>query len=337
MRTGVVLGAGGVLGGAWLSGGLDAIATYTGWDPASADHLVGTSAGSVLAALLASGISPAMLPAERCDQIFRSLLGEDGAEPVRPWRDATGRLLLPIPIPGSLGLCASGRGRPRAEMVLRLLSGLVPSGTRPGDPIRRTVDREAGTGWPSRTQCWIVACDYATGRRVTFGRRGSPAAELGQAVAASCAIPGYYRPQRIGERLYVDGGLHSMSNADLLAGLELDLVLVLNPLSSHDVPPLWDPVGRLLSGYRRAAARQLEAEAAMLRAQGTRVVIIEPAAEDLALMGHNLMNASRRQEVLALARETVGRQLRGPAVSSALRGLPRSSRLSRARRLRAAA
>lgn len=58
MKVGLVLGAGGVQGGAWLTGGLDAIADTTGWDPACADHIVGTSAGSMIATLLAAGLPP---------------------------------------------------------------------------------------------------------------------------------------------------------------------------------------------------------------------------------------------------------------------------------------
>jgi NTE family protein len=58
MKVGLVLGAGGVLGGAWLTGGLDALAIETGWDPASADRVVGTSAGSMIGALCASGVPP---------------------------------------------------------------------------------------------------------------------------------------------------------------------------------------------------------------------------------------------------------------------------------------
>src|SRR5579871_3062014 len=60
-RVGLVLGAGGVLGGAWLAGGLAALAEATGWDPVSASHLVGTSAGSVFAALTACNHAPSEL------------------------------------------------------------------------------------------------------------------------------------------------------------------------------------------------------------------------------------------------------------------------------------
>jgi len=71
-KVGLALGAGGVLGGAWLAGGLAAICRTTGWDAADADVIVGTSAGSVFAALTAAGVpsgrllpSPAAATAER--------------------------------------------------------------------------------------------------------------------------------------------------------------------------------------------------------------------------------------------------------------------------------
>src|SRR5437588_650009 len=63
MKVGLVLGAGGVLGGAWLTGALDALAAETGWNPATADHIVGTSAGSMVGAFLAAGVTPAYMVA----------------------------------------------------------------------------------------------------------------------------------------------------------------------------------------------------------------------------------------------------------------------------------
>ncbi len=59
-RVGLVLGAGGVLGGAWLTGALHALATEADWDPGSAEYIVGTSAGSVMGALVAAGGTPAV-------------------------------------------------------------------------------------------------------------------------------------------------------------------------------------------------------------------------------------------------------------------------------------
>src|SRR3954453_20967936 len=78
VRVGLVLGAGGVMGGAWLTGGLEAIARETGWDPASAEYVVGTSAGSMMGALLASGGPPWVMGAPRKAEASPGLGGADG-------------------------------------------------------------------------------------------------------------------------------------------------------------------------------------------------------------------------------------------------------------------
>src|SRR5437016_3760653 len=77
-RVGLVLGAGGVMGGAWLTGGLEALATETGWDPASADRVVGTSAGAMMGALLVSGVPPWFMVAHSAGRSFEGLAGADG-------------------------------------------------------------------------------------------------------------------------------------------------------------------------------------------------------------------------------------------------------------------
>src|ERR671926_632144 len=77
-KVGLVLGAGGVMGGAWLTGGLEALATETGWDPASADTIVGTSAGSMMGALLASGIPPWFMVAHSAGETFDGVTDASG-------------------------------------------------------------------------------------------------------------------------------------------------------------------------------------------------------------------------------------------------------------------
>ena len=123
-----------------------------------------------------------------------------------------------------------------------------------------------------------------------FGREDAPAAELADAVAASCAIPGFYRPVRIGGRRYVDGGVCSASNLDLLAGRGLDLVICLNPLSSSDDPRSANPLDWPSQLSRAANRRRLGHEARKVRGYGTKVVLIEPTAADLRAMGRNLMS-----------------------------------------------
>jgi NTE family protein len=170
----------------------------------------------------------------------------------------------------------------------------------------------------------VVACDYRTGRRVgEIGARG-PAAPEDDAVAASCSIPGFFRPVWIGGRSYVDGGLNSPSNLDLLADLGLDVVICLNPLSSRYTEPGFNPLHKAGEAVSWLAAHQVDAEAEQLEAAGTAVVMIEPTAYDLVAIGGNRMDARRCRVVFEVALRSVTRQLREPSVRRALHRLPRA-------------
>src|SRR5436190_16991448 len=78
MKVGLVLGAGGVLGGAWLTGGLAALADETGWDPGSAGYIVGTSAGSVMGSLVAAGVPPWFMVAHSAGESFDGMVDATG-------------------------------------------------------------------------------------------------------------------------------------------------------------------------------------------------------------------------------------------------------------------
>src|SRR6476661_5884518 len=127
VRVGLVLGAGGVLGGAWLTGALHAIATETGWDPGSADYVVGTSAGSMIGALLACGVPPWYMVAhsagERIDGL-RDARGEPASTADRS-AGASYRLHLgPPPLgPGSWRLAVSSLARPYRYSPAALVAG----------------------------------------------------------------------------------------------------------------------------------------------------------------------------------------------------------------------
>ena len=72
-----------------------------------------------------------------------------------------------------------------------------------------------GAVWPERP-LWVCAVDLDSGERIVFGRDGVDA-PIGVAVQASSSIPGFFRPVEHGGQRYVDGGVHSPTNADLLA------------------------------------------------------------------------------------------------------------------------
>jgi NTE family protein len=157
---------------------------------------------------------------------------------------------------------------------------------------------------------------------VAFGRAGSPPAQLPDAVAASCAIPGFYHAVEIDGRAYVDGGVYSTSNLDVLRDEQLDLVLALNPMSSLHVGSPRTVGERLAFGMRQAAGRRLGSEAKRLRAAGVEVVLIQPTVHDLDVMGGNLMSSRRRHEVIKTAVRTVTEHLRETPVGARLAELP---------------
>ncbi len=325
-RVGLVLGAGGVLGGAWLVGALHAIASETGWDPGSADYIVGTSAGSMIGALVACGVPPWFMLASANAERFDGLTFADGTPAGQGDRTAGATFRLErrgfSMGPGSWRLAFASLARPYRYSPPTVISGWLPPGPFSTEPLKRTVRRVCTGDWAPHPHYWPMAVDYTTGRRVAFGRPGSPPAWLPDAVAASCAIPGVYRPVQINHRHYVDGGVYSASNLDVLRNEPLDIVVALNPMSSLHVGSSRSFGEGLAVRMRRAAGRRLGAEAKRLRAAGVEVEFLQPTAPDLDVMGANLMNGRRRQEVIHTAVRTVTEQLHDSPVGARLAALP---------------
>lgn len=304
-RRGLVLGAGGVLGFAWTVAALRALEDEEGFDARDVEVCVGTSAGSVLAALLGCGVG--------VDVALRHQQGRPlPADPDLSWdydRDSGGAL-PPRPglAVGSPRLLLTAARKPWAVPPLAAFAAALPRGRGTLGPLHRMVQRLAVPlgegGWPSGPRTWIAAMDYGAGTRTAFGRHAAPPASLADAVAASCAIPGWYAPVLIGGRRYVDGGLLSPTSLDLLAGLGLHHVYVLAPTVSFVYDRPRSPAAQAERRWRRFVTRRVLAEAAVLRAAGTGVTILGPGREDLQAIGANLMDPRRRAAVLATAVRT---------------------------------
>lgn len=294
-RRGLVLGGGGVLGAAWMIGALRALEDVTGWDPRTADVIVGTSAGSVLAALLGAGVGTMSL----VNHQRGSSTPED--PPLAYDHDATAAL---PPRPrlrlGSRRLLLRSAQR---RDTLGALYAVLPEGRGSLGAVGTTVEAAAGS-WAGHPACWVVAVDYDEGDRVVFGRPEAPSAPISKAVMASCAIPGWFAPVDIDGRRYVDGGVHSVTSLDLLAGRGLDEVVVLAPMVSFAYDRPRSLPMRLERAVRRMMTKRVLHEARLVRESGTAVTVLGPGADDLAAFGANLMDPARRMKVLETSLRT---------------------------------
>jgi NTE family protein len=190
-----------------------------------------------------------------------------------------------------------------------LLGGWLPRGFISTRSISELVELFVGD-WPDHPGFRAVAADYRSGKRVVFGERGAPPATAGQAVAASCAIPAFYHPVKIGSSRYVDGGICSPSNLDLMRDKDLDLVICLNPTSSLDSVPIRTPGDAMGALMRRESGKRLGHEARKVRESGTEVVLLQPTRRDLEAMGPNLLSRARRVTVGETAVRTTALELR---------------------------
>jgi NTE family protein len=319
-RRALVLGGGGVLGFAWTLGALAALEAVLDADARQVDVVVGTSAGSVAAAMLGCG-----LPVEALCRHHQGVPLPD--DPVIGYDyEGTGAALPPRPglRPAAPRLLVRGLLHPRRVTPLVALSGLLPAGRGTLAPIREllaSITAEAGfvAGWPSVPRPWVVAVDHASGRRVVFGRDGSPTASLADAVTASCSIPGWYAPTVIDQVPYVDGGVASNASVDVLLGAPVDEVFVLAPMGGQGRRNPHTTIERIDGLVRRNIMRTIDRDASALRAQGVRVHVLTPGPDDLAAMGVNLMDPRTRADVLSVASETAADQLRSQLEPAARR------------------
>ena len=170
---------------------------------------VGTSAGSIVAAVLAAGRAPDASDRAPAEPVMPA--AANGGSPLSRAARTVMRSSTPaaaLVAPSVLGGTA-GRGRPRG----RSCSAAGPRAPQSLGRLGRFVDRLAPP-WDGRLR--VVAVDRDTGRRVVFGAPGAPAATPGDAVRASCAVPWVFEPVRIGGRTYVDGGAWSATNLDVV-------------------------------------------------------------------------------------------------------------------------
>ena len=307
MTTALVLGAGGLTGQAFHLGVLTALAEGTGFDACAADVVVGTSAGSLVAAALTAGFSPAdqaaMLHGEAASPAaqarLRSLRAKASALPdLTEEAGPVGRGPL-----APTALLAAAR-RPWAVRPGAVVSSLIPAGRNATHSISRGIQHLHGQEWPG-SRLRVCAVRARDARRVVFGTPTAPSVDVGTAVAASCAIPGYFSPVYIEGHAYVDGGAHSPTNADVVRRDDPSLVVISSPMSFAPGRGTRSPDALIRLAVRRYLAREVR----LLRRRGATVVVFQPSAQDLAAMGLNPMRLLRGPDVVRTAAATVKARL----------------------------
>lgn len=312
MTSALVLGAGGTVGMAYHAGVLRALAEASGVEPGTADLIIGTSAGSLMAAALRSG--------HDTDTLWRVSVGEhptlsfDGDER-SPW-DGLWRTPFDVArrLVGSAYVLQRSVVRVPVPSVPRPLQRLFPGGFHSiPDGAEETIATFLQEAWPSEPT-WLVTVDVRTGRRVVLGRRVPARTDLRTAVRASCAIPAFFQPVQVGRHTLVDGGIHSTSNLDLATKITPDVIVGVVPMAfERGVVPFG--LDGIIRGF---AQRRLAPEVEQARRSGSRVLLIRPTRHDLAAMGPNLMRRGGNDQVTRVAYESAVRQLEAPRARDVL-------------------
>jgi len=237
MKRALVLAGGGVAGIAWELGvlrGLQDADPDLVRDILAADVVIGTSAGSAVAAQVTSGLDLDRLYADQLD-------------------DATAEIEIDLDMEALFArFAAATAGVTDPDEVRRRIGGVALDTETVPEEVRMVAieARIPVPSWPDRTLL-LPAVDAATGEPRIFDRYAG--VRLVDAVAASCAVPGVWPAVTIGDRRYIDGGARSSTNADLAVGS--DRILVITP--SAEAAP--DPFNRLATEIEVLGADRVHA------------------------------------------------------------------------------
>ena len=279
------------------------------------DLYVGVSGGAFVASLLANGISPSEMYGEVVGRSPRPL----GVSAAPLFRLGLGELLRRSARAPRLAREAAlalleGRRLGPADLALSLFE-LLPAGLLDNSGVREFLARLFAMPGRSdsfaglRRKLFIVAVDLDRAEAVAFGEKGRRRVPVSQAVQASTALPGLYRPVRIDGRDYVDGGVKKTAHVNLAIRHGADLVICINPvvpiLNEARKGPLRGPLsdkgvtyvldqalrimlhGRMQYGMERYRAEHPEVD----------ILLVEPARRDLRMFAYNIMRYSARREL----------------------------------------
>lgn len=313
-KVALVCAGGGVTGAIYEIGCLRALEELLDRSVLDLDLYVGVSGGAFVASLLANGVSPKEMY-EEVTAHTRHPLGVSDAPLFRLGaREFLKRSLrAPRVLTDAVVTSLTGEGRDWTDFPLSLFE-LLPAGLLDNSGIAEYLAHVALARGHSDSfdelgrELYIVAVDLDTGEAVPFGAPGHRDVPISKAVQASTALPGLYRPVRIGARDFVDGGVKKTAHINLAIRHGADLVVCLNPIVpifNHAGGPLMVPIaekgiayvldqvlrimlhGRMQYGMERYEAEHPEVD----------ILLLEPSRHDMRMFSYNIMRYSARRVV----------------------------------------
>lgn len=317
-RIGLALAGGGPLGAVYEIGALAALEeSIEGLDLNDAAIYVGISAGGIIAAGLANGITPY----DMCRLFVESDTGDNEEDLFKPemllrpaWEEFGIRAAaFPVLLAGGLYHYVSRRGRTSVANSLERLKSALPTGIFSGDGIhefmRQTFSARGRTNdfRNLRQRLIIVATDLDSGEPVRFGQRGFDHVPISRAAQASAAVPGLFPPVEINGRYFVDGALRKTLHASIALEEEVDLLICINPIVPYNARSLHAP-GKLAQGGLLAVLSQTLRAIIHSRVEigmanyvvnypGTDIVLVEPSPEDADMFFTNLFSYNSRRRM----------------------------------------
>jgi predicted acylesterase/phospholipase RssA len=314
-KVALVCAGGGVTGAVYEIGCLRALDELLGRSVLDLDVYLGISGGAFVASILAAGVSPREMYDEATTRT-RTPLGVSAAPLYRLGSLEFLRRSVKAPRVLSEALVTSltGEGRNISDLAWALFE-LLPPGLMETAGIQEYLHRlfrarrrsDSFEGLPH--ELYIVAVDLDSGEAVAFGKPGWRDVPISKAVQASTALPGLYRPVRIGGRDYIDGGVKKTAHINLAIQSGADLVICINPI----VPYLNDTSNGPLRGHlsNRGVGWVLD-QAMRIMLHGRMqygleryrrehpdvdILLIEPTRDDVRMFGYNIMRYSARRVV----------------------------------------
>jgi NTE family protein len=322
-KLGLVCAGGGVTGAIYEIGALAALedrlenASLTDFDV-----FVGVSAGAYISALLANGVTPSLLfrNATRSAEV-RTDIDDLALFRVNAEEIASRLARAPFTVLDAAWNYYKNRHETTLTDLVQALGQLLPSGIFQNEGLeewmRNWLSKEGRTDDFRKLDkaLRIVAVDLDSGTTAAFGGPGHENVPISRAVAASCAIPGLYRPVRVDGADYVDGGVKKTAHISLALRERCGLTICINPL----VPVLFHPEdsgGKGVGALRRRGLPTILDQVFRVtlhsrlkyglgryhrEAPEADVVVFEPHPEDLPRYMRNIMRTSGRVRIAEYA------------------------------------